>query len=203
MDYSLYYVADVSQVPREKYLDVLEAALRGGVSIVQIRAKELTWPEFLTLATRVKKLCNKYDVPFVVNDRVDITLASQANGVHLGEMDLSVSIARKVLEKKSIIGKTVRSVDEAVRAEQEGASYVSVGSIYPTKTKLVPKIVGPSMIRRVKEEVKIPVVAIGGINLKNARAVIRSGADGIAVVTAIAHARNPFTAASKLRHLIK
>ncbi|MDI6808989.1 MAG: thiamine phosphate synthase [Candidatus Eisenbacteria bacterium] len=203
MDYSLYYVADVSKVSPGKFLDVLEDALRGGVSMVQLRAKELTWPEFLNLAAKVKKLCRKYGVPFIVNDRIDIALASNADGVHLGDSDTSVSVARKVLGKRSIIGRTVRSADEAVRAEYEGASYVSVGSIYPTKTKRVPKIVGPSGIGRVRQKVKIPVVAIGGIGLKNARTVIRSGADGIAVVSAIAHARNPFNAASKLRKLIK
>lgn len=201
MDLTLYLVADVDFVPGRDLVPLIEDAVRGGVTAVQLRAKSSSHAEFLDLARRVSALLKTHRVPLFINDRVDIALACGAAGVHLGQDDLPAALARKVLAKGAIIGVSVNTPEEAMEAERQGADYVGAGPIFRTSTKDTDlPVLGPEGIRRIKDRVRIPVVAIGGITDLNARAAREAGADGIAVVSAILGAPDPERAARLLKN---
>ena len=162
----------------------IRSALRAGVEFIQYRNKTATTPEMFREAWQLRKLCVR--ATFIVNDRVDIALAVDADGVHIGSHDLPYGIARKILGKKKIIGVTVHTLKEAVKAEKQGADYIGLAPIFATSTKpdaLEP--VGTGLIRAVKRRVRVPVIAIGGITLENAPAVIAAGADGLCAISAV------------------
>ena len=204
VDYSLYLIADAEFAAGRDLLPIIEAAVKGGVTAVQIRAKDLPFREFLELGRRAADLLQKRRVPLLINDRVDIALACAATGVHLGQDDMPLALARKILGGKTIMGISVNTEEEALEAERRGADYIGLGPIYATSTKATDlPLVGPEGIRNLKSRVRIPLIAIGGITVLNARAVKEAGADGIAVISAILGAPDPEAAARQLKKVFR
>ena len=182
---TLYLVTDRRWLGEKTLWDGVEEAIRGGVTLVQLREKKIPSREYLELAQRVKEVTDRHDIPLIINDRIDIALAIDAHGVHLGPEDLPVPIARKLLGDGKIIGSSAASVDEALLFQAQGADYLGVGAIFPTATKWGTEKVGLEDLRGIKSAVHIPVVAIGGIKAENAKSVMETGVDGVAVVSAI------------------
>jgi len=176
------YVILGKEYRRGRSLEEIATALaRGGVTAIQLRDKDVSVRQFLKDAEEIKEVTSKFNIPFIVNDRTDICLAVDADGVHLGKEDLPIYHARRILDNKKIIGASVSSIEEAKKAEEYGASYVSVGSVFPSQTKPKPCI-SLDLIGNIKKEVSIPVIAIGGITIDNASKVIEAGADGICIM---------------------
>lgn len=197
-DYSLYLVTDSDICGREKLLYYIENAILGGVTIVQLREKSSDGRQFYETAAKVRKLTNEYSIPLIINDRVDIALAVNADGVHLGQNDLPCEAARKILGNDKIIGLSARSISKAIDAEKSGADYIGVGAMFPTSTKNDAEVVSPSIIKDIKNIVNIPIVAIGGICIDNIGILSGCGIDGAAVVSAIMGSDTPRSAAKEL-----
>lgn len=203
VDWALYFVADANYAVGRDLVSLVKEAVRGGVTMVQIRAKGLETREFLELATRMASALKRRSVPLIINDRVDIALACGADGVHLGQDDMQPDAARKLLGGVKIIGVSANTLKEAREAERLGADYVGLGPIYATTTKDTDlPVLGPEGIRRMREKIGIPIVAIGGINAGNAAAVMKAGAAGVAVVSAILGAPDVRLAAAKLKNAL-
>ena len=185
VDYSLYLVTDRKLCGDRSLIKCVEEAILGGVTIVQLREKDVTSREFYTVAMEVKKITDKYNVPLIINDRIDIALAIDACGVHIGQEDLSCELARKLLSSDKIVGVSAHNIEEAKLAELQGANYVGCGSVFKTSTKDNVEELGVDKLKEIKENVSIPVVAIGGINEKNIELLYGSNVDGVAVVSAI------------------
>ena len=200
---TLYLVTDRRWLGEKTLWDGVEEAIRGGVTLVQLREKEIPSREYFELAQRVKEVTDLHDIPLIINDRIDIALAIDAHGVHLGPEDLPVPIARKLLGNGKIIGSSAASVDEALLLQAQGADYLGVGAIFPTATKRGTEKVGLEDLRGIKSAVHIPVVAIGGIKAENAKSVIETGVDGVAVVSAIMDQTDIREAARQLLSLLK
>jgi thiamine-phosphate pyrophosphorylase len=199
-DYSLYLVADADYASGRELPDLVDAAVAGGVTVVQLRAKSLTGSAFVELGLAIARRLAGTGVPLLINDRVDIALACGAAGVHLGQEDMPVPLARRLLGPGAVIGVSVNTPDEARRAEREGADYVGAGPAYATATKDTPlAVLGPAGIGLVKRATGIAVVAIGGIGPRNAAEVAAAGADGVAVVSAILGAPDAKRAAEELK----
>ncbi len=204
LDYSLYFIADAELAGDRDLLAIVRAAVRGGVTLVQLRGKNLPFREFLGLSTKTARILVEAGIPLLINDRLDIALACDAEGVHLGQEDMPLPYARKMLGPDKILGFSVNSLEEARGAEREGTDYVGVGPVYATSTKETDlPVLGPQGIRNIKDKIKIPVIAIGGINAENAAAVVEAGADGIAVISAIMGASNIENAARELKNIIR
>ena len=185
-------------------VSLAEKALKGGAAMIQLRHKSASGAELLNWAVEIVKLCQKYHALCIVNDRLDIALASQADGVHLGQMDLPAKTARKLLGKNRIIGISTASPEEALQAEKDGANYIGLGHIYPTSSKLKESPpVGTETLQRVAALVSIPIIAIGGISEENVASLISFGASGIAVISAVSRAADPSLAANKLLEAMK
>lgn len=203
IDWKLCLVADVEAASGKNIISSIKEAIEGGVSLVQLRAKKLETHEFFELSLKARETTKKKSIPLIINDRVDIALSCNADGVHLGQDDLSVSSARKILGKKKLIGVSVNTQKEAEEAEHRGADYLGVGPIYFTQTKKDTRPpLGVEGLREIKKRVRIPILAIGGINAENAREIIKAGADGIAVVSAILATENIIKAARELAQAI-
>ena len=204
IDYSLYLVTDRSLARGRASSDVVREAVAGGVTCVQLREKNCGTREFMEEARAVRAATRALGVPLIVNDRVDVALAVGADGVHLGQQDMAIADARRLGPPGWIIGVSAETVADAVRAEKEGADYIGVSPVFatPTKTDAAPPL-GLSGLRHMRAATKIPLVAIGGIHAGNARDVIRAGADGLAVVSAIVAADFPREAAGQLRQEIE
>ncbi len=199
-DYSLYLVADADYAAGRELPDLVDAAVAGGVTVVQLRAKSLPGGAFVELGLAIARRLAGTGVPLLINDRVDVALACGAAGVHLGQEDMPVPLARRLLGPGAVIGVSVNTPDEALRAEREGADYVGAGPAYATATKDTPlAVLGPAGIGLVKRATGIAVVAIGGIGPRNAAEVAAAGADGIAVVSAILGAPDARRAAEELK----
>jgi thiamine-phosphate pyrophosphorylase len=199
-DLSLYLVADVEFAAGRDLAYLAGEAVLGGVTIVQLRAKGLETREFLELANRMAAALKRRSVSLIINDRIDIALACGAEGVHLGQDDMPLDKARQLLGKSKIIGVSVNTLKEAQEAERQGADYVGLGPIYATTTKDTDlPALGPEGIRRMRPKIGIPIIAIGGINVDNATNVMRAGAAGIAVVSAILDAPDARKAAAELK----
>lgn len=197
---SLYLVADVDYAAERDIVSLVEDAIQGGVTTVQLRAKGLGTREFFRLATRMTAVLKRRDVPLIINDRVDIALACGADGVHLGQSDMPPDTARKLVGESKIIGVSVNTPKEAREAERLGADYVGLGPIYATATKDTDlPVLGSDGIRRMRGKIGIPIVAVGGINAGNAAEVMKSGAAGVAVVSAILGAPDVRLAAANLK----
>lgn len=203
IDYSLYLVTDRGLAKGRTTLEIVRAAVEGGVTCVQLREKECSTLEFIEQALAVKAFLQDHGVPLIINDRVDVALAVAADGVHLGQTDMPLKAARKILGDSMLIGISAESLEDAVEAESGGADYLGVSPIYatPTKTDTAPPL-GLEGLRAIRAAVKLPLVGIGGLNRDNAAEVIRSGGDGVAVVSAIMAAADPAEAARRLRQLI-
>jgi thiamine-phosphate pyrophosphorylase len=203
MDFTLCLVTDRRWLGERTLWDSVEEAILGGVTLVQLREKEISSKEYLELAQRVKEVTDRHDIPLIINDRIDIALAIDADGVHLGPDDLPVPIARKLLGDDKIIGSSSASVDEALLLQAQGADYLGVGAVFPTATKRGTEKVGLEDLRGIKSAVHIPVVAIGGIKAENAKPVMETGVDGVAVVSAIMDQTDIREAARQLLSLLK
>ncbi len=167
------------------FLSCIEAALRGGAKIIQLREKNSTGREFYEKALALRELTHKYDARFIVNDRVDIAVLSGADGVHIGQIDIPVPAVRRLIGEDKIIGVSAGDMEKAVRAQQEGADYIGVGAIFPTETKENAQTIEMATLEAIREAVTIPIVAIGGIKLHNLADINGDHVDGIAVVSAI------------------
>ena len=198
-DLLLYAVTDRSWLGgRTLYQDV-EAAIKGGATFIQLREKNLDEAHFLEEAKEIKELCKKYQVPFVINDNVDIALAMDADGVHVGQSDMEAGAVREKLGPDKIIGVSAQTVEQALLAEQKGADYLGVGAVFPTGSKDDAVEVSHETLKAICEAVKIPVIAIGGISTGNVMELSGSGICGIAVISAIFAKPDIETAARELR----
>jgi thiamine-phosphate pyrophosphorylase len=204
VDYSLYLVTDRGLSRGRSTLEIVECAVRGGATCVQLREKDCTTREFIEQAQVIRSRLEKLRVPLIINDRLDVALAVKADGVHLGQSDMPLALARSIVGDTLLIGISAESLIDAVMAEKGGADYLGVSPIYttPTKTDTAPPL-GLEGLRQIRDAVNLPLVGIGGLNLDNAADVIRSGADGVAVVSAIVSADDPEQAARSLRSVIE
>ena len=198
-DTSLYFITDSTGFTEEEFLCRTEEALQGGVTILQLREKDKSTREYLALAEKVHKLTQKYNVPLIIDDRLDIAMAVDAEGVHLGQSDRPIHIARKIFGNHKIIGATAKSVPQALEAYEQGADYLGVGAIYPTTTKVKTILTSTDTLRDICNAVPIPVNAIGGLNKDNLNILAGIPIAGICVVSAIMKAEDPKLAAMELR----
>lgn len=191
MDPTVYVILDRTAARGQDLSVLLSAVVAGGCRMVQLREKE--WPSgrLLPVARRLRDHCRATGVTFIVNDRVDLALAVEADGVHLGQDDLPAPAARALLRPGMIMGVSTHSVAQAQAAQAQGADYVAVGSMFPTGTKPDFQLVGPALVRELRGEIRVPLIGIGGITPANAGAVIRAGADGVAVISAVCAATDP------------
>ena len=196
LDYTLYLCTDRGLMSTDTLEKAVEEAILGGVTMVQLREKDCSSREFYETALRIKKITDAYEVPLLINDRVDIALAVDADGVHIGQSDLPVKIARKILGKDKIIGVSARNVAQALEAEQNGADYLGVGAMYATGTKKDAKVTSREELLKIRQAVKIPIVVIGGINQKTLSNFKGIGINGLAVVSAVIAAKDIKAAAA-------
>ncbi|MCH5461304.1 thiamine phosphate synthase [Lactobacillus sp. LC28-10] len=198
----LYLVTDALNYSESDFLKRIEAACQGGVDLVQLREKDLTSLQYFQRAYAVKQITDKYHIPLLIDDRLDIAQAVKAAGVHLGQQDLPVAIARQILGPDAIIGATAKTLDQAYAAVEQGADYLGVGAIFPTTTHVETVRTSVTMLAAIKQAVDIPVYAIGGLNVNNVEAVKPASVDGVAVVSAIMKADDPLTATQQLRQKV-
>lgn len=197
IDYTLYLCTDRERMTTDTIEEAVELAIQGGVTVVQLREKDCTSKEFYQLAKDVKEITDAYEIPLLINDRLDIALAVGADGVHLGQSDLPIRVARDILGSDKIVGATANTLERAEEAWKAGADYLGVGDVFGTTTKADTKRVTLEELKAIKELVEIPVVAIGGINAENIASLRASGVDGAAVISAII-AEKDITAAAEM-----
>ena len=200
IDLSLYLVTDNSD-DVEKFLNTIEEGIKGGVTVVQIREKTADTLDFYNLALQVKEITKKYDIPLIINDRVDVALAIDADGVHVGQSDMPCNITRKLIGPDKILGVSAATIDEAKKAEIDGADYIGTGAVFPTKTKDDAPSVTKQELKEIVESINIPVVAIGGITLDNANQLTDTGIAGLSVVSAIMSSENPKKSSEQLLNI--
>ncbi|MBU3194906.1 thiamine phosphate synthase [Clostridium algidicarnis] len=203
VNYKLYLVTDRELLKNTDLYTAVEESIKGGVTLVQLREKNLTTLEFYNTALNIKKVTDKYNIPLIINDRIDIALAVNASGVHIGQKDMPCTIARKILGNDKILGVSATTLWQAIKAEKEGADYIGVGAIFNTSTKQDAKPVSIDTLKEIKETLSIPVVAIGGITRKNIHLLDSSNIDGIAVISDILGKEDIKVAAESLNSLIK
>ena len=199
-DTSLYFITDSTGFDEDEFLRRTEAALQGGVTLLQLREKVKTTREYLAVAEKVHALTRKYNVPLIIDDRLDIAMAIDAEGVHLGQSDMPVHIARTLFGPDKIIGATAKTVPQALEAYRQGADNLGVGAIYPTTTKVKTILTSTDTLHEICKAVPIPVNAIGGLNKDNIHVLDGIPIAGICVVSAIMKANDPKQAAIDLRN---
>ncbi len=197
-DSSMYFITDSSNYTEDEFLRRVAQALMGGVTLLQLREKDKTTRAYIELAKKVHELTAKYKVPLIIDDRVDVALAINAEGVHVGQSDMPVAIARKLMGANKIVGVTTKTVEQAVEAFTQGADYLGVGAIYPTTTKVKTIITSTETLDNICTSVPIPVNAIGGLNKGNIDVLKGIPIAGICVVSAIMKADNPKQATIEL-----
>ena len=203
IDLSLYLVTDSTGLEDEQFLHIVDEACKGGVTFLQVREKTKTGREYLELAAMVKRITDQYGIPMIIDDRVDVALAVEAAGVHVGQSDIPVDVARRLVGPDMIVGATAKTVEQALAAEQAGADYLGVGAIYPTTTKVITKITEVSTLNDIRRHVSIPVTAIGGLNAGNMDILNGALMDGVAVVSAIMKSEDPRATAVELRETFR
>ena len=184
-DYSLYLVTDRMRMSTRTLGEAVEQAVIGGCTLVQLREKDISALDFYALALEIKKITDRYGIPLIINDRIDIAMAAGAAGVHIGQKDIPADIARKVIGKDMLLGVSVSSAAEAIDAVKAGADYLGVGAMFPTGTKPDAGFVSMEELGRIRKAVDIPIVVIGGISRENAMLFRPMGVDGLAVVSAV------------------
>ena len=184
-DYSLYLVTDRMLMRTKTLGEAVEQAVIGGCTMVQLREKEILSLDFYVLASEMKKITDRYGIPLIINDRMDIAMAVGAAGIHIGQKDIPADIARKVIGKDMLLGVSAVSAAEAVNAAKAGADYLGVGAMFPTRTKPDAGFVSMEELGRIRKAVDIPIVVIGGISKENAMLFQPMGIDGLAVVSAV------------------
>ena len=200
IDLSLYLVTDNSE-NEAKFLKTIEDAIIGGVTVVQVREKTADTLDFYNLALKVKEITTKYNIPLIINDRVDVALAIDADGVHVGQSDMPCNITRELIGKDKILGVSAATIEEAKKAENDGADYIGTGAVFPTATKDDAESVTKKELIEIVESINIPVVAIGGITKENASELKDTGIKGLSVVSAIMSADNPKKASEELLNI--
>ena len=201
IDYSVYLVTDRRNKTDEEFLNIIEEAIKGGTTIVQLREKTASTKEFYDLALKVKEITSRYDVPLLINDRIDIALAVGSEGVHIGQDDMPADIAREIIGEDKILGVSASTVEEAKKAEIDSADYIGSGAVFPTATKDDADSVSEEELKEIVDSIDIPVVAIGGITIENAHTLKASGIAGFSVVSAIMSAEDPKEASEKLKEI--
>jgi thiamine-phosphate pyrophosphorylase len=186
MNLSFYGITERSYLKNLSLTQAVEIAIKNGVKVIQVREKHLNSRDFYKQVKNVKKVTDKYFVPLIINDRVDIALAVEADGVHVGQEDIPASIVRKIIGKEKKLGVSVETVEEAKEAQKAGADYLGVGPVFPSPTKPEVKTIDMNTVGRIKENVKVPVIAIGGITPENVfDLIIKTKVDGVAIISAL------------------
>jgi thiamine-phosphate pyrophosphorylase len=199
----LYVILDRGTAGDRNLAPLLEAVLEGGCRVVQLREKTMPLGDLYPVARALRKRCREAGCLFIVNDRVDLALAVEADGVHVGQDDLPAREARRLLSPGMILGVSTHDENQARLARDDGADYVAVGSMFPTGSKAGFRLVGPDLVRRVRPEIRVPLVAIGGVTTDNVAEVIRAGADAVAVISAVCAAPDPAAAARAFLEAIR
>ncbi len=199
IDYTLYLVTDRELMSTETLEEAVEKAIKGGCTLVQLREKTASSLEFYENALKVKAVTDKYNIPLIINDRVDIALAIDADGIHVGQEDLPAQTVRRIIGEGKILGVSANSVESAIKAQKDGADYIGVGAVYSTNTKTDAGVITRERLLAVRQAVTVPIVAIGGINLQNAALLKDTGINGIAVVSAIIAQKDIEAAAKELK----
>lgn len=203
LDLSLYVLTDKNLSRGRSHADIVRAAIAGGATAIQYREKQASTREMVESARELREIARAAGVLFIVNDRVDVAMAADADGVHVGQDDMPAGIVRKLIGPGKIIGVSAGNVPDALQAEADGADYLGVGAIYATATKAdAGAPTGLAALTEIRRRVKLPIVGIGGINLGNAAAVIKAGADGISVVSAVVSADDVAAAARYLKEKV-
>lgn len=200
-DYTLYLVTDRQLMSCDSLTEAVEQAILGGCTMIQLREKELPSLEFYNQAVAVKQVTERYHIPLIINDRIDIAMAVQATGVHIGQHDLPAAAVRKVIGENMLLGVSASSIAEAIQAQQDGADYLGVGAMFPTGTKTDAESVSMEELQKIRAAVSLPIVVIGGINKGNAGRFKPMGIDGLAVVSAIIAQSDIKAAAAELKDL--
>lgn len=198
-DSSLYFITDGSNYGEEEFLYRVERALMGGATLIQLREKDKTTREYIDLARKVHGISKKYGAPLIIDDRVDVALAIDAEGAHVGQSDMSVADARKLMGTDKILGATTKTVPQAIEAYKQGADYLGVGAIYPTTTKVKTVLTSTNTLKNICDTVPIPVNAIGGLNKDNIDILKDIKIAGVCAVSAIMKADDPMIAARELK----
>lgn len=199
----LYAVTDRTWLGTTSLFEQVEASIKAGVTFVQLREKELSFEEFTAEAVKMKAITDKYNIPFVINDNIQVALACGADGIHVGQSDMQANDVRAIIGNDKILGVSVQTVEQAVLAEKNGADYLGVGAVFSTSTKLDADSVSFDTLKKICSSVSIPVVAIGGINRENVLKLKGSGVDGIAVISAIFAQPDIYSATKELYKLSK
>lgn len=199
-DLKLYLVTNPLEDEKE-FLKTIEDAIKGGVTIVQLREKTGDTGDIYKIAVKVKEITDKYDIPLIINDRIDIMLAVDCAGIHIGQSDMPCNIARKIVGPDKIIGVSTSTAEESKKAQMDGADYLGCGAVYPTETKKDATHVTTETLKEISENVDIPVVAIGGIKLDNAENLANTGIKGLCFVSEIMNADNPESMSAKLSEI--
>ena len=198
VDYSLYLVTNSDNKTNEEFLNIIEESILGGVTVVQIREKKIPTRDFYNLAIEVKKITDNYGVPLIVNDRIDVALSIDAAGVHVGQSDLPADVVRTIIGEDKILGVSAATIEEMKKAEEDGADYIGTGAIFPTQTKDA-DCIAIDYLKKLVDAVKIPVIAIGGLNKNNITSLANTNIKGISVVSAIMDSNNPKIASELLK----
>lgn len=199
----LYVIIDTAMLKGRSHVEIASRVIKGGAKVIQLRDKGHGKKQLLSIAEEMKNLCTEQGVLFIVNDYLDIALVVDADGLHLGQDDLPVDIARRLLPADKILGCSARTADKAIIAQKEGADYIGVGAMYPTATRKGAEVVGPDRLREIKKEIALPLVAIGGINTDNIKEVLEAGADSIAVISAVLGVEDVEGATRRLVNIIE
>ena len=201
--YELYVITDEAIAGGLSHAEIAQRAIAGGADVIQLRDKTCGCPELCRVGRVLRAITKKTGTLFIVNDRLDVALSCGADGVHLGQDDMRAGIARQIAPPGFIIGVSVGSVDEAVKAEQEGADYIAISPVFSTASKTdAGSGHGPGLIREIRQHVSVPVIAIGGVNRDNVNDIIRAGADGVAVISAVVGSPDITKAARELKKLV-
>lgn len=200
-DYTLYLVTDRQLMSTTTLSEAIKQAILGGCTMVQLREKSISSLDFFNLAKEAKRITDTYNVPLIINDRIDIALSVGAAGVHIGQNDIPASIARKIIGQDMLLGVSAVCLSEAVQAQNDGADYLGIGAMFPTGTKSDAAAVSINELQKIRKAVNIPIVAIGGINKINASQLAGVGVNGLAVVSAIISQPDIKQAATELKHI--
>ncbi|KZX16405.1 thiamine phosphate synthase [Methanobrevibacter curvatus] len=203
IDLSLYLITNSDNKTDEEYLKIVEEAINGGVTTVQIREKKKSSKKFYELANKLKEITDKHNIKLIVNDRIDIALAINADGVHIGQNDMEPKIARKLIGDEKILGISASNINESIKAEKDGADYIGTGAIFPSKTKKDAKKASINELKNIVDSVNIPVVAIGGLNENNIHQLKDTKIKGLCFVSAIMNSKNPKKTVQKLLRTFK
>ena len=199
----LYGIIDIQALKGRNHIEVASQVIRGGAKTIQLRDKVQSKGKLLPIAQELRTLCAEHNVLFIMNDYLDLALDTDADGLHVGQTDLPVKVARRLLPLDKILGCSTTTLEQAVAAQSDGADYIAIGSMYPTSSKEAAKVVGLERLRQIRQAISLPLVAIGGITKDNASEVIAAGADSVAVISAVLGAESPEEASRQIADSFK